>query len=235
MACMKLRSPGASVKKALGTSTSELHMPISSARWQAYPWKNELVLQAERGVAHGREVIDEDFRGSHNPLDMLDRAIVLAGFCIRRLIEKKLVTDAFAASKRAVLSFPARTGETFKPPFRSESGGNAYSNYDFDAPQIIEMAVGDLANELIHSSQLMVLDGEEFAANGFLIASDWHLTKRVLHMSFDEFTAFAASVLDDRVYFKSDQWDPETGMIRHQRLGPERFRRSSQRRPKTRP
>lgn len=199
-------------------------MPISSTSWQAYPWKNELALQVERAVAHGREIVDEDFQGSHSPLDMLERAIVLAGFCIRRLIEKKLVTDAFAESKRAVLSFPARTSEGFRPPFRSSSGGTAYRNYDFDAPAILEMTAGDLANELIHSSQLMVLDGEEFAADGFLIASDWHLKKRVLHMSFDEFTAFTASVLDDRVYFTSDQWDPETGKISHERLGPEHFR-----------
>lgn len=199
-------------------------MPISSTSWQAYPWKNELALQAERAVAHGREVVDEDFGGSHSPLEMLERAIVLAGFCIRRLIEKRLVTDAFAESKRAVLSFPARTAEAFRPPYRGSAGGTAYRNYDFNAPAILEMTAGELANELIHSSQLMVLDGEEFADDGFLIASDWHLKKRVLHMSFDDFTAFTASVLDDRVYFSSDRWDPETGKISHERLGPAHFR-----------
>lgn len=199
-------------------------MPLSSTHWQAYAWKNELALQAELAIAHGREVVDEDFRGSHSPLDMLERAIVLAGFCVRRLIEKKLVTDAFAESKRTVLSFPARTGEAFKQPFRSASGGTAYRNYDFDAPAIIEMTAGDLANELIHSSQLMVIDGEEFAEDGFLIASDWHLKKRVLHISFNDFTAFAASVLEDRVCLTRDQWDPETGKISHERLGPEHFR-----------
>lgn len=198
-------------------------MPISSMRWQDYPWKNELALQVERAIAHGREVIDEDFDGDHSPLDMLERAIVLAGFCIRRMIEKRLVTDAFAESKRAVRSFSARSAESFRPPFRSSSGGMAFNNYAFDTPTILEMTAGELANEIIHSSQLMVLDREEFAADGFLIASDWHLSKRVLHLSFDEFTAFAASVLDDRVYFTSDQWDPETGRVTHARCGPTEF------------
>lgn len=198
-------------------------MPISSMRWQDYPWKNELALQVERAIAHGREVVDEDFNGDHSPLDMLERAIVLAGFCIRRMIEKRLVTDTFAESKRAVRSFPARSTEAFRPPFRSSSGGMAFHNYAFDAPANLEMTAGELANEIIHSSQLMVLDGEELAADGFLIASDWHLKKRVLHLSFDEFAAFAASVLDDRVYFTSDQWDPETGGITHERRGPAEF------------
>lgn len=198
-------------------------MPISSTRWQDYPWKNELALQAERAIAHGREVIDEDFGGDHSPLDMLERALVLAGFCIRRMIEKRLVTDTFAESKRAVRSFPARSAEAFRPPFRSSSGGMAFNNYAFDAPAILEMTAGELANEIIHSSQLMVLDGEDFAADGFLIASDWHLKKRVLHLPFDEFAAFAASVLDDRVYFTSDQWDPETGRVTHERRGPAEF------------
>lgn len=205
-------------------SKRKVRMPISSTRWQDYPWKNELALQAERAVAHGWEVIDEDFQGAHSPLDMLERAIVLAGFCIRRLIEKRLVTNAFAESKRAVLSFPARSGEVFRPPFRSSSGGTAFRNYDFDAPMILKMTAAELANEIIHSSQLMVLDGEDFAEDGFLIASDLHLKRRLLHMSFDEFTDFTASVLDDQVYFTSDRWDPETGKIAHERLGSADFR-----------
>lgn len=193
-------------------------MTISWTTWQEYAWKNELALQTERAIAHGREVIDEEFSGAHSPLDMLERSIVLAGFCIRRLIEKKLVTDSFAELKFAVRSFAARSDD-FKPPFRSSSGGSAFRNYDFVAPLTLEMSAGDLANEIIHSSQLMVLDGEDFAADGFLIASDWHLKRRVLHLSFDEFSAFAASVLDDRVFSTTDSWDPETGNITDERLG----------------
>ena len=194
-------------------------MAISSTTWQDYHWKNELALQTERAIVHGREVIDEEFSGYHSPLDMLERAIVLAGFCIRRLIEKKLVTDAFAEMKLAVRSFPARSDGDFRPPHRGSSGGSAFRNYDFVASVILEMTAGELANEIIHSSQLMVLDGEEFAADGLLIASDWHWKRRVLHMSFDEFSAFTGSVLDDRVYFTSDGWDPETGKVTYERLG----------------
>ncbi|MFN4175589.1 hypothetical protein [Phenylobacterium sp.] len=195
-------------------------MPISSKRWESYPWKNELQLQMERAIAHGLEVLDDDFQGDHSPLDMMERAIVLSAFAIRRMVEKKLVTDAFAASKRSVRSFKAVSAAEFRPPFHGDSGGSAFSNYHFAMPVMIDMTTGELANEIIHSSQLMVVDGEAFAADGFLIASDWHLSRRVLHLSFAEFEGFVRSVLRDDVAYMSDQWNPETGRVSSARLGP---------------
>lgn len=201
-------------------------MPISYNGWEAYPWKNELQLQMERAIAHGLEVVDEDFQGDHNPLDMMERAIVLSAFAIRRMVEKKLVTDKLAAFKFDVRSFRAVAAPDFRPPFHGQAGGRAFSNYDFSRPATIKMAPGELANEIIHSSQLMVLDGEQFASDGFMIASDWNLSRRVLHLSFEEFEAFARLVLDDRVAFTSDQWDPETNKVHSARLGPKELRQS---------
>jgi hypothetical protein len=149
---------------------------------------------------------------------MMERAIVLAAFAVRRMVEKRLVSDAFARAKFEVRSFSARGGELFRPPFHGQAGGRAFSNYNFSTPQMIAMEPGDLANEIIHSSQLMVLDTEVFAADGFLIASDWHMRRRVLHLSFDELEAFGRSVLDDRVVSASDSWDPETGHVTSERL-----------------
>jgi hypothetical protein len=68
-------------------------MPISYGTWQVYPWKNELATQSERVAVHYSELLDDDFEGEHSPLDMLDRAIVLSGFAIRRMFEKRLATD----------------------------------------------------------------------------------------------------------------------------------------------
>lgn len=195
-------------------------MTITSARWEAYPWKNEIRLQADRAIAHGLEAVDEEFEGEHSPIHMMERAIVLAAFAIRRLIEKRLVTDSFASSKRSVRAFRAASTERFHPPFHSQSGGHAFRNYDFSTPEVVSMTPGELANEIIHSSQLMVAGSEPFAADGFLVASDWHLTRRVLHLSFAEFGEFAQSVRDDRVASMTDRWDPETGLVSSERLGP---------------
>lgn len=194
-------------------------MSISSLWWEAYPWKNELQAQMDRAIAHAREVLDDEFEGTYNPAAMMERALVLAAFSTRRMIEKRLVTDTFAASKQCVRSFKAKAEGQYRRPYVGQSGGNAFSNYDFSTPGVVHMKPGDLANEIIHSTQLMVVDGESFAPDGFLIASDWHQTRRLLHLSFDEFRAYAQSVLSDQVASQSDRWDPETGEISSERLG----------------
>jgi hypothetical protein len=185
---------------------------ISYAPWQSYPWKNELELQADRAVQHGAEVLDDDFRGDHAPHAMLERAMVLAAFCVRRMIEKKLVTDTFAAEARNIRAFPALSGSNFRPPYHGTSGGQIFRSYSFAEPQSLPLRPAEVANEIIHSSQLMVVGGES-VADGFLIASDRNLSRRLLHLSFAEFREYAQSVLDNRVFYSADAWDPETGKV----------------------
>lgn len=67
-------------------------MPISYNPWPTYPWKNELALQRERVGLHFAEMLQDEFSGDHSPWDMLERALVLAGFAMRRMFEKRLVT-----------------------------------------------------------------------------------------------------------------------------------------------
>ena len=83
-------------------------MPILSTRWAEYPWKNELQLQAERVLEHMAEALDEDSQEEHRPMDMLERAITLAAFSMRRMIEKRLVTDALVACTSTSRAFRQR-------------------------------------------------------------------------------------------------------------------------------
>lgn len=191
-------------------------MPISSMRWAEYPWKNELQVHAERVLVHIAEVLDENFQQQHSPLDMLERAVTLAAFSMRRMIEKRLITNSLAARTLKVRSFPTKT-EGFRPPFQGSSGGHAYSNYHFDKPQILSMKVKQLADEIIHSSQLMVISGDDQVDDGLLIASDWHLKKRLLHLTPNEFMTHVRAILDDRVASFSDMWDPESGEVTSRR------------------
>lgn len=187
-------------------------MPISSLRWEAYPWKNELKLQSDRVLVHLGEALDDDFAGDHNPMDMLERSLILAAFCMRRMIEKRLVTDALSARSIEVRSFPART-ETFRTPFHGASGGSAYSSYRFGKPEMIGMRIKNLADEIIHSSQLMVIGEDERVAAGLLIASDRHLNRRLLHLVPVELDAHVQSILEDRIGAAADSWDPATGKV----------------------
>ena len=106
-------------------------MPISYFRWQSYPWKNELALQSERVIVHFAEMLLDDFDGEHNPMDMLDRAMVLAAFAMRRMFEKRLVTDKLVEAKIPVKIFERLCPSDFRPPYLGSSGGMAFSNYKF--------------------------------------------------------------------------------------------------------
>jgi len=146
-------------------------------------------------------------------LDMLDRAIVLAGFAIRRMFEKRLVTDKLSRENIFVRTFPSNHSGDFRYPYASDDGGSAFANYSFGRAETKEIKIVELANEVVHASQLMFVNDEDAIPTGLLIASDWHLKDRLLHLTIEEFTSVALRVLEDQVKFTSDQWDPDTGKV----------------------
>ena len=188
-------------------------MPISYFPWQSYPWKNELALQSERVAIHYAEMLSEDFEGEHSPMDMLDRAIVLAAFAIRRMFEKRLVTDKLAGEKVSIRTFQSLRSNEFRQPYIGDSGGETFRNYSFEKASIKPLKINDVANEIIHSSQIMFVYEEETVPTGLLIASDRHLKDRLLHFTIEEFSAMVKRVLDDCVTSATDRWDWETGKI----------------------
>jgi len=188
-------------------------MTISYCKWESYIWKNELATQSDRVAVHFAEAISDDESLKHNPYHMLDRAIVLSGFAIRRMVEKRLVTDRLAAEEISVRIFPARHDGEFRHPYVGYAGESAFRNYDLERPLSQGLKIGDVANEIIHASQIMVSHGEESVQDGLLIASDWRLKDRLLHFTIDELSSLVRHVLDDFVRFESEQWDPETGKV----------------------
>lgn len=174
-------------------------------------------MQAGRVLGHIAEALDDDFEADHSPMDMLERSLSLAAFCMRRMIEKRLVTDVLAARLITVLSFSAREAE-FRPPFHGASGGRAYSNYRFRDPKVLTLQVKNLVDEIIHSSQLMIIGGDDEVTDGLLIASDWHLKRRLLHLTSHCFDRLVQAFLDDHVFSSTDSWDPDTGKVVSRRV-----------------
>jgi hypothetical protein len=182
-------------------------------RWESYPWKNELATQSERVAIHFHEILSDSFEGNHNPFDMMDRAIVLSAFVIRRLIEKRLVTDRLSEAQIQVRSFARSRDGNFQEPFHYSAGVSSALRYNYNMEEEITISIKytDLANEIIHASQIMVIYDEPTISNGLLIASDWRLKDRILHMTIDEFQSFVRAVLDDRVRSFQDFRDEKTG------------------------
>lgn len=183
----------------------------SSCDWESYPWKNDLAEQLSRVEVHFAEALDPNYDGRHNPLHMLERALVLAAFCVRRMIEKRLVTDRLSSRSISVRCFAATT--EFRQPMHGSSGGEVFGNYDFNSKASVTLSMAKLASEIIHSSQLLVLSGEGEVPTGLLVASDFGLKKRLLHLSLDEFRGYVQTVLNDRIRLRSDMWNPETGEV----------------------
>jgi hypothetical protein len=188
-------------------------MAISYSPWQSYPWKNELALQSERVAIHYAEVLSDDFDGEHSPMDMLDRAIVLAAFAMRRMFEKRLVTDKLASEKISIRTFQSLPSREFRLPYIGYSGGHARLNYSLEKASAKRLKINDVANEIIHSSQLMFVNDEETIPTGMLIASDLRLKDRLLHFTIKEFSAIVKRVLDDWVMAATDRWDWKTGEV----------------------
>jgi hypothetical protein len=193
-------------------------MNTTWGKWESYPWKNELVTQSERVTIHFQEVLSDSFEGEHRPFDMLDRAIVLSAFAVRRLIEKKLVTDRLSEATIDVRGFARNSIGDFREPFHFESGVYPLrENYDLEKEVFINLKYTDLANEIIHASQMMVIYNEPKISDGLLIASDWRLKDRILHMTIVEFQSFVRTVLDDRIRSTQDFFDDRTGKARSKR------------------
>lgn len=188
----------------------------TSFSWTSYIWKNEIALHSERVRLHFAEVQDDEFASDHNPLHMLERALILTAFSIRRMFEKKLVTDVLQGEQLQIRSFAATSDH--RRPLMSQSGGEIFASYDFSKPKAETMKFGKLANEIIHSAQLLVLQDAGVVEDGLLVASDWGMERRLLHLTLDDFDTLVAKVLGDHVTFASDSWDPDTGEITATRL-----------------
>lgn len=88
------------------------------------------------------------------------------------------------------------------------------SNYDFDTCIIATMRAGEVANEIIHSSQLSVFrDETENPGDGLLVASDWHMKRRVLHLPIVSLRSIVNATLDNAATIKVDWWDHETNKV----------------------
>ncbi|MGY3589021.1 hypothetical protein ACVIGB_002024 [Bradyrhizobium sp. USDA 4341] len=174
-------------------------------------------MQRDRVVSHFAEAIS-DADVPHNPLHMLDRALMISAFAIRRMVEKRLITDKLADVQITVRTFPSRDNGEFHQPYVGESGGTVHNNYSIEKPELKDLKIGEFANEIIHASQLMIVQDEYGIEDGLAIASDWHLKKRLLHVTPDEFSGVVDLILNDFVRIQSEAWDPATGKVTATRL-----------------
>lgn len=196
-------------------------MGIAVGTWEAEPWKQSLrehgrVAQVvAEFLAHDHE--DATFPYDGSPFSVFEHSFVMAGFCMRRLAEKRLLTDRLNTKLHSFRCFPA-VSKYFRPPLPGKTSNMFYRNYCFEELETASLTVRDFGNEVIHSSHVGVVTEPELLPVGIVVASDWRLSKRLLHLTFTEWADLCGDVLADRVALFSDEWDPETGETKALRL-----------------
>lgn len=131
---------------------------VSYANWAGYAWKNELNEQRDRVLQHLGEIID-DAETEHNPHHMLERAFSLAAFCMRRLLECRLVTDRFRDNDLSISEIYRNSGERPKnrDPFFCHTGGNFFDNFEMKNRVEVKKKPKLIADKFLHIRFIAVL------------------------------------------------------------------------------
>jgi hypothetical protein len=195
-------------------------MGIVSGRWTPEHWKHLLrhhgrIVHAcvQFAIAQDHEAI---FPYEGDPFGTFEASLVLAAFSIRRLSEKRLLTDSLNETMWSVTMYPSKP--EVRPPLPGSTSNAFYQSYQMDKQGRHTLKLRDLGNEIIHSSNLGIVTEPEGLPLGIVVASDNRLARRILHLSLDQWGAMCRAVLDDRVYIASDEWNPDTGETTARRL-----------------
>ncbi len=120
--------------------------------WESGPWKQEL-QRLSRTI---RTEAAKDFEGMDGRREFkLERAIFYSAFVVRKLIEKKKLTDATSGHSIEVTGFGSRRSKVGLLSFVGSTSCDFDKEYDLKKPFRLRMSPSDLAGEIIHSHKLM--------------------------------------------------------------------------------
>lgn len=185
---------------------------VTYSRWQAYTWKNEASEQRRRILQHLNEILTEQ-ETAHDPMHMMERAIGVLAICLRRLIECRLVTDAFCTSKLAAHEVTRKSTAPVQDIYIGDTGGAFFQNYDLTKRISVSVPPKTLADKLLHARVIGVLQGSAYLDDGLLVASDTQSRQSLFHFTAREFEGLVEAFLSDQVTFMSEGRNPQTGKV----------------------
>lgn len=182
---------------------------ITYSDWAGYAWKNELYEQKTRVLKYFPEVVGDKVE-DHNPNHMLERAFSLAAFCMRRLIECRLVTDRFVNSDLPIHEISRSSqGENSEILLRS-TGGDFFSRYDMTCRSEKLCNPKHVSNKFLHARFIAVVSYSPHLPNGLIVASDHQSKHSLFHLTPEEFDSLVHAFLDDEVVSERDWINPES-------------------------
>lgn len=200
---------------------------ISVGDWDAHGWKR-IIAKSGRLAHFAAEFLIKEpeiavYPSEIAPFADFEMHFVLTCFAIRRLAEKRLISDDLQERKFPFKTYPA-IKEEFRKPFLRSSSNHFYSNYESNNLESLKISVRQFANEVIHSSHLGLSDGDEWFEPGILVASDYNLGRRLILIPLDDWANICVTVRDDVIAAFQDTLDPNTGEITAKRLSPGQLR-----------
>lgn len=187
----------------------------SYSNWSDYAWKNELAIQRDRVLQHLEEIL-QDVDTEYDSHHMLERSISLTAFCMRRLIECRLLTDAFCRKSLPIHEISAKSKEraNTRVQFFYLSGGNLFSNFDLKIRNKTCLKPKRISDSILHAKTIIVLQNSAYLPDGLIVASDYQMKNSLFHLTPQEISSLVKKFLDDTVREAKDWIDIETGKIR---------------------
>jgi hypothetical protein len=142
--------------------TVELIGTVVDMIWDSYPWKNQLVADAEIIERWASKTQVTQRRST-----LIERKVFLAAYAIRKLYENYKLWTAFHERSLPSLTYPAKS--------RSITPLNAHNIeqlYDFDRPKTEAVSARHLMDIIVHSLVFSEVLGDDLTVEGFLVTSD---------------------------------------------------------------
>lgn len=191
---------------------------ITYGSWEEYPWKNELVEQAKRISIHVNEII-QDKETDHNPIEMLQRALPLAAFCMRRMIECKLITSELKGSNSHVTIVKKVEGQITFDPLYIQPASRVFEDFDMQHPKKQSLSTTKIVDYMLHARILAVISGSSILPDGIIISSDKQMRHCLMHFTTNEFEEFCCKFRNDVIRVYVDELNPNTREVTSIRAG----------------
>ena len=156
---------------------------------ESYYWKRHLLNAARKLELRTRQ------RGwSVRSIVLLERELMIAFFCIRKLIEAKKLTDVCERRKVVARRFRNRGG-------RSDlmSLIEFEKVYDLSSGNKKELTIGFVANQLIHSYFIFPAFSRRNCLNGIWVTSDFERYKALYHIPISSLVSAIRHVGRDQI------------------------------------
>lgn len=123
---------------------------------------------------------------------------------MRRLIERRLVTDRFRDSKLPVHRIKRAQGKEWREPFLCSAASEIFTNYDLSVRHLDKISPKIISDKILHARVVGVIRESSQIPDGLLVASDHQHKSDLFHFTAEETCKIIDEFLKDQVMSTQD-------------------------------